>query len=154
MSLADELMADLEGSDEEEELEVKKEEEEMESEDIKPSKLELEQVCLLSISLPLCIWLSLGSEEADVVGHRGVAQLWQTVQDYEEDRQMAGWSQPADINWEGVIFIECLCQGRVRKKVEQLGPIENDPEYQLIVEVTKTASTIFKPKRWPLSVTP
>ena len=26
-------------------------------------------------------------------------------------------------------------QGRVRKKVEQLGPIENDPEYQLIVEV-------------------
>ena len=55
MSLADELMADLEGSDEEEELEVKKEEEEMESEDIKPSKLELEQVCLLSISLPLCI---------------------------------------------------------------------------------------------------
>ena len=28
-----------------------------------------------------------------------------------------------------------LNQGRVRKKVEQLGPIENDPEYQLIVEV-------------------
>ena len=54
MSLADELMADLEGRDEEE-LEGKKEEEEMESEDIKPSKLELEQVCLLSISLPLCI---------------------------------------------------------------------------------------------------
>ena len=52
MSLADELMADLEGSDEEEEVEVKKEEEEMESEDVKPSKLELEQVCLLSISLP------------------------------------------------------------------------------------------------------
>ena len=76
MSLADELMADLEGSDEEEEAEVKKdekemallihnsqffichlslsffivciqvkeEEEEMDSEDIKPSKLELEQV--------------------------------------------------------------------------------------------------------------
>ena len=30
-----------------------------------------------------------------------------------------------------------LNQGRVRKKVEQLGPIENDPEYQLIVEVTQ-----------------
>ena len=44
MSLADELMADLEGSDEEEEAEVKEEDEEMDSEDIKPSKLELEQV--------------------------------------------------------------------------------------------------------------
>ena len=31
-----------------------------------------------------------------------------------------------------------LNQGRVRKKVEQLGPIENDPEYQLIVEVIDT----------------
>ena len=46
MSLADELMADLEGSDEEEEAEVKEEDEEMDSEDIKPSKLELEQVFL------------------------------------------------------------------------------------------------------------
>ena len=53
MSLADELMADLEGSDEEEELEVKKEEEEMKSEDIKPSKLELEQVYPLYFT-PLC----------------------------------------------------------------------------------------------------
>ena len=26
----------------------------------------------------------------------------------------------------------------MRKKVEQLGPIENDPEYQLIVEVRRT----------------
>ena len=43
MSLADELMADLEGSDEEE-AEVKEEEEDMDSEDVKPSKLELEQV--------------------------------------------------------------------------------------------------------------
>ena len=48
MSLADELMADLEGSDEEEEAEVKEEDEEMDSEDIKPSKLELEQVFFLS----------------------------------------------------------------------------------------------------------
>ena len=38
-------MADLEGSDEEE-AEVKEEDEEMDSEDIKPSKLELEQVFL------------------------------------------------------------------------------------------------------------
>ena len=59
MSLADELMADLEGSDEEEELEVKKEEEEMESEDIKPSKLELEQVCSLSTSLLTLLYLLL-----------------------------------------------------------------------------------------------
>ena len=89
MSLADELMADLEGSDEEEELEVKKEEEEMKSEDIKPSKLELEQVYPLYFT-PLCTWLSQGPEEADVVRHRSVAQLWQAVQDHEEDRQMAG----------------------------------------------------------------
>ena len=43
MSLADQLMADLEGSDEEE-AEVNEEEEDMDSEDVKPSKLELEQV--------------------------------------------------------------------------------------------------------------
>ena len=27
---------------------------------------------------------------------------------------------------------------RVRKKIDQLGPIEADPEYQLIVEVSKS----------------
>ena len=51
MSLADELMADLEGSDEEEEAEVKEEDEEMDSEDIKPSKLELEQVLFFVSSI-------------------------------------------------------------------------------------------------------
>ena len=55
MSLADELMADLEGSDEEEEAEVKEEDEEMDSEDIKPSKLELEQVLFFGSSILVLI---------------------------------------------------------------------------------------------------
>ena len=47
---------------------------------------------------------------------------------------MAGWKSLK--MWKERNF--SLKQGRVRKKVEQLGPIENDPEYQLIVEVIDT----------------
>merc|ERR1719470_557831 len=98
-------MADLEGSDEEEELEVKKEEEEMESEDIKPSKLELEQV-------PKKQTLS------------DIAVLHNSDRLFKIMKRIDKW------------------QGRVRKKVEQLGPIENDPEYQLIVEANNLAAEI------------
>ena len=44
---------------------------------------------------------------------------------------MAGWNSLKRLKEKN----PNLNQGRVRKKVEQLGPIENDPEYQLIVEV-------------------
>ena len=44
---------------------------------------------------------------------------------------MAGWNSLKRLKEKN----SNLKQGRVRKKVEQLGPIENDPEYQLIVEV-------------------
>jgi len=99
-------MADLEGSDEEEEAEVKEEEEEMDSEDIKPSKLELEQVQPKKQTL------------AEIAVLHNSDRLLKIM------KRIDKW------------------QGRVRKKVEQLGPIENDPEYQLIVEANNLAAEI------------
>jgi len=104
MSLADELLADLEGSDEEEMEEMK--EEDMETEDVKPSKLELEQVPAKAHCL------------ADV------AVLHNSERLKKIEKKIDKWS------------------GRVRKKVDQLGPIENDPEYQLIVEANNLAAEI------------
>ena len=78
--------------------------------------------------------ISGSAQETDFVGDCSVAQLGQAAQDHEEDRQMAGWKSLK--MWKE--RNSSLKQGRVRKKVEQLGPIENDPEYQLIVEVIDT----------------
>ena len=99
MSLADELMADLEGSDEEEELEVKKEEEEMESEDIKPSKLELEQVCSLSTSLPFahdCPKVPKKQTLSDIAVLHNSDRLFKIMKRI--DKWQVSLSQPADIN--------------------------------------------------------
>jgi len=104
MSLADELLADLE--DDEEDLvlpEVKDEDEQME--DIKPSKLDLEKVPKVHTIDELTV-LHNSKELQDVMDK---------IDKY---------------------------QNRVRKKVEQLGPIETDPEYMLIVEANNLAAEI------------
>lgn len=104
MSLADELLADLE--DDEEDLEFPEiKDDEMETDDIKPSKLELEQV-----SAPQTL--------------QDVAVLHNSEKLKEVMRKIEKWS------------------GRVRKKKDDLGPIENDPEYQLIVEANDLAAEI------------
>ena len=104
MSLADELMADLEGSDEEEELEVKKEEEEMESEDIKPSKLELEQVSPLFFQLTVLQIAHVHDYPkvpkkqtlSDIAVLHNSDRLFKIMKRI--DKWQVGWSQPADIN--------------------------------------------------------
>lgn len=105
MSLADELLADLEDDEEDVEFPEVKDEDGMDTEDTKPSKLDLEQVPKVHTIDEITVLHN--SKELQNVMDR--------IDKY---------------------------QNRVRKKVEQLGPIETDPEYMLIVEANNLAAEI------------
>jgi len=105
MSLADELLADLEDDDEEVEYPEEVKQEDMDTEDVKPSKLDLQQV-------PRAQSL----EEVAVLHNSDTLQsMIDKIEEF---------------------------SSRVRKKSDQLGPIEADPEYQLIVEANNLAAEI------------
>lgn len=111
MSLADELLADLEGNDDEDDLEdlmdsqtSEKIEPNFDKNNVKEEKMEIDTVQINSVR-ELC-----KLRDSD-----HLANIMKQIQGY---------------------------MMKVRKSSDIIGPVESDPEYQLIVEANNTAADI------------
>lgn len=111
MSLADELLADLEGNDDEDDLEdlmdaqtSEKSEQNFDKTSVKEEQMEIDTIQINSVR-----------ELCKLRDSEHLADIMKQIQNY---------------------------MMKIRKSSDIIGPVESDPEYQLIVEANNTAADI------------